>query len=75
MVDPRATVPISKAARNERRKAAATTCNAMAVALFVSAVLQPLMAGRYNVFAVIGALAGFVALQGALHYVLRSVED
>lgn len=75
MVERNPVQPISKAARNERRKAFATTCNAVAVALFVSAVLQPLMAGRFNVFGVASALACFIALQAFLHYILRHVED
>jgi hypothetical protein len=75
MVDAKLPTPISKAARNERRKAVATTCNAVSVALFVTAGLQPLMAGRYSMFSMIAAAGGFVAFQGVLHYILRQVED
>jgi len=75
MVETAPTHLISKAARNERRKAIATTCNAVSVALFVTAGLQPLMAGRYNLFSAIAAAVGFVAFQGVLHYILRQVED
>ncbi len=67
--------PISKAARNERRKAAATTCNALAVAFFVSAFFQPLISGHGNPMTMISAFATFVVLQAALHYILRQVED
>lgn len=67
--------PAGKAARNEQRKAIATTCNATAVAFLVSALLQPLVSGHANAPLVLGALMGFVALQGALHYVLCRVED
>lgn len=75
MVEARPARPISKAARNERRKAVAATCNAVSVALFVTAGLQPLMAGRYNMSSAIAAAVGFVAFQGILHYILRQVED
>ncbi|MET3665463.1 hypothetical protein [Caulobacter sp. 1776] len=66
---------MSKAARNERRKAFATTCNALAVAFFISAFLQPLLSGRPNFVAMISALLAFVVLQSGLHYVLGQVED
>jgi hypothetical protein len=75
MVEAKPTPPISKAARNERRKAAATTCNTVSVALFVSAGLQPLLAGRFSLAGVIPAVAAVVALQVVLHYILRQVED
>jgi hypothetical protein len=75
MVERQASIPISKAARNERRKAVATTCNAMAVALIVSAGLQPLMAGHFNLLNFICAGVAFIALQAVLHYVLRALED
>lgn len=64
-----------KAGRNERRKAIATTLNALAVALVISAVVQPLTSGRLNMGLVVGALAFFLVLQGFLHYVLARVED
>ncbi|PIB90841.1 hypothetical protein CSW62_04220 [Caulobacter sp. FWC2] len=66
---------ISKAARNERRKAFAATCNALSVALFISAGLQPLMAGRFNLLGALVISAVVVALQIVLHYILRQVED
>lgn len=66
---------IGKAARNERRKAFASTCNTVAVAFFVSALLQPIVGGELRWVSVIGALVGFVALQGFLHYILARVED
>jgi hypothetical protein len=75
MIERRTPISISKAARNERRKAAATTCNAVSVAVFVSAGLQPLVAGRFNLSGVIPAVAVVVALQVVLHYILRQVED
>ncbi len=75
MIEPEETSPISKAARNERRKAAATTCNALAVALLVAAFLQPLVSGHPSVIGTSAALVGFVALQGLLHYILKQVED
>ena len=64
-----------KAARNERRKAAATTCNAMSVALVVSIMVQPLTAGRINATSTVAALTAFVVFQGLLHYLLGLVED
>jgi len=66
---------ISKSARNERRKALATTCNAVSVALFISTGLQPLMAGRFSLLSVITVGAAVVVLQAFLNYVLRQVED
>jgi hypothetical protein len=67
--------PPGKAARNEQRKALAATCNAAAVALLASALLHPLVSGYSNSWVVMGALVGFIALQGALHYILYRVED
>ncbi len=75
MVEAKSARLISKAARNERRKAFATTCNAVSVALFISAGLQPLMAGRFSLLTVITVGVMVVALQVFLHYVLREVED
>lgn len=75
MVEAKPARVISKSARNERRKALATTCNAVSVALFISAGLQPLMAGRFNLSGVIAVTTLVVALQFALHYILREVED
>ncbi|USQ94935.1 hypothetical protein [Caulobacter sp. RL271] len=64
-----------KAARNEQRKALAATCDTASIAFVGSAFLQPLVAGHANALLVVGALASFVALQGALHYILYRVED
>lgn len=75
MIEVKLARPISKAARNERRKAVATTCNALSVAFFVSAGLQPLLAGRFNLSSAIALSAAFVALQAILHYILRQLED
>ena len=68
-------LPPGKTARNEQRKALAATCNATAVTLLGAALLQPLVSGRSNPLLVVGALVGFIALQGALHYVLYRVAD
>lgn len=75
MTEVRPRHPISKAARNERRKAFATTCNAASVAMLISVGLQPLMAGRFSLPGFVFGGVVFVALQGVLHYVLRYVED
>ena len=75
MIEPAASSSPGKAARNERRKAFAATCNTVAVAFFVSALLQPIIGGRLQWASMIGALIGFVALQGFLHYILARVED
>jgi hypothetical protein len=75
MVEQDFTSITGKAARNERRKAAATTCNALAVALFVSAFLQPLISGRASALGMAAALVGFVVFQAFLHYILIKVED
>ena len=66
---------LGKANRNERRKALATTLNAMSVAVFISAVVQPLSSGRFDLARMIVATAGFVVLQALLHYALTRVED
>jgi hypothetical protein len=75
MVEPDLSPSTGKAARNERRKAVATTCNAVSVAFFITAGLQPLMAGRYNLLGALAAAVAFVAFQGVLHYILGQVED
>jgi len=75
MVEPPIILPPGKAARNEQRKALAATCNAASVAFVGSAFLQPLVAGHANALLMVGALVSFVALQGALHYILYRVED
>lgn len=74
MVEPEQHVG-GKAARNEQRKAFATTCNAVSVAILVSAFLQPLAAGRPDPSAMLLTLAIFIALQALLHYFLAQVED
>jgi len=58
---------------NSARIAAA--CNALSVAFFVSAFLQPLILGQSKLAFIGGALMAFIAFQGALHYVLSRVED
>jgi hypothetical protein len=64
-----------KAARNEARKAVATTANALSITLFVTIWLQSLLSGRPLGLAGPVAAVVFVVLQGAAHYVLRKVED
>jgi hypothetical protein len=71
-----ASTPLTgKAARNEARKAIATTANAISITLLVTIWLQPMMSGRPVGLAGPLAAVVFVALQGAAHYVLRKVED
>ena len=66
---------VGKAARNEMRKALATTGNALSIAMVVTANLQPGFSGKpVGVGGVLG-LTAFVVLQGLIHYVLRKVED
>ncbi len=67
--------PAGKTARNETRKAIATTANAISITLLVTIWLQPVMSGRPVGLAGLVAVLVFVALQGAAHYVLRKVED
>jgi hypothetical protein len=66
---------LGKANRNERRKAVATTLNALAVAVVISAVVQPLTLGRFELVRSVWSAGGFLVLQGLLHYVLGRVED
>jgi len=66
---------VGKAGRNERRKAVATTLNAMAVAIVISAIVQPLTSGHVDWGRVAGAVVAFLVFQGLLHYVLTRVED
>lgn len=76
MTDPATSTPrVGKAARNEARKAIATTANALSITMVVTIWLQPMLSGRPLGFA--GPLAGlaFIVLQGLAHYVLRMVED
>lgn len=64
-----------KASRNERRKAVATVLNALAVAIFISAFLQPLLSGGFKLSRTVWGVGGFLVFQGALHYILKGVED
>jgi hypothetical protein len=76
MTEPSSILPSpGKANRNERRKALATTLNAVSVALLISGVLQPLSSERFDLARMILATAGFVVLQALLHYALTRVED
>ena len=75
MVEHPTPIRITKTARNEQRKAVATTCNAVSVALLISAGLQPLMAGHFSLPNCLSAGVTFIALQVVLHYVLRTLED
>lgn len=45
------------------------------MAFLGGAFLQPLVAGHANPWLFYGAMVSFLALQGALHYVLYRVED
>ena len=67
--------PLGKTGRNERRKAVATTLNAVAAAVVISAVVQPLTSGHVDWGRVAGAVGAFLVFQGLLHYVLTRVED
>lgn len=67
--------PPGKAARNERRKAAAATFNALSVAFAVTTVLQPILNGRINLLSALAALIAVIALQSLIHHVLGSIED
>ena len=64
-----------KAARNERRKAFATTLNAVGVAALIAAFVQPLVAGTATLLFSIAGVLVFIASQAALHYVLAKLED
>jgi hypothetical protein len=64
-----------KANRNARRRAIATTLNAMSVAVVISAVFQPLTSGNLDIERVVLATGVFIVLQIVLHYVLARVED
>jgi len=69
------TRPIGKAARNEQRKAVATTLNAISVALVVTAVLQPLTTRRFDTGLALLSASAFLVSQLVLHYILSRVED
>ncbi|MBL8549954.1 MAG: hypothetical protein JNJ73_08200 [Hyphomonadaceae bacterium] len=63
-----------KASRNERRKAVATTLNAIGVASFIGSILQALLGQSSNFVTFLVGLAIFTGTQGALHAVLKSIE-
>jgi hypothetical protein len=67
--------PETKTARNERRKAAATTLNALSVAALVGSTLQPFLGGRVDAVDILLGAAIFIAMQGGLHAILRGLED
>ncbi len=75
MTEPAPAPRIGKAARNEMRKALATTANALSITMLVTIWLQPMLSGQSVGFAGPVAIAGFVALQAVAHYVLHKVED
>ena len=76
MTEPASPAPrVGKAARNEKRKALATTGNALSIAMLVTASLQPALSGKSIGASGAVGLAAFVALQGLAHYILRKVED
>ncbi|PXA79627.1 hypothetical protein DMC25_21650 [Caulobacter sp. D4A] len=75
MTDREAPVRMGKAARNETRKAVATTANALSIAMLITAAIQPMTSGRPLGFGAFVAAAAFIVLQGLAHYVLRKVED
>jgi len=53
----------------------ATTGNALSIAMLVTVFLQPVSSGRAVGLAGVSAVAAFIALQVAAHYVLRKMED
>jgi hypothetical protein len=76
MTNPAAPAPhTGKAARNEARKAFATTANALSIAILVTIWLQPMLSGRAPGFSGPIAVGAFIALQALAHYVLSRVED
>ena len=67
--------PPGKAARNERRKAAAATFNALSVAFAITVILQPILNDRSDpLLALAAALAVFV-FQVLIYYILDGIED
>lgn len=68
--------PQSKAARNERRKATASTCIAIGVALLATAFFQPIATGRppQSLLSAV-AIVFFIVSQVAAHYILSRLED
>jgi len=76
MTEPASLFPgLGKANRNARRKALATTINAVSVALVISAVLQPLTSEALDLARVVLTAGLFLVLQVVLHDVLARVED
>jgi len=67
--------PESKAARKERRKAAAATLNAIGVAAFVGSGVLAFLGQAVEIATILLGVAIFVGTQGALHSILRGVED
>jgi len=75
MVEPATAPPPTKAGRNERRKAMATTLNAISVAVLVTMVIQPAATNHFSGAGFPLAVFAFLVLQLLLHYVLGRVED
>lgn len=67
--------PPGKAARNERRKAAAATFNALSVAFAVTAILQPVLNGRSDPLLALAAGIGAFVFQCLIHHILDGIED
>ncbi len=67
--------PESKHARNERRKAPAATLNAIGVAAMLATVVQVLLRQAVAGETILIGIAIFIGTQGALHAVLRGLED
>ncbi len=67
--------PESKAARNERRKAVAATLNALGVAVLLATGVRSVVGEMVAGETILVGIAIFIAAQGALHAVLRSLED
>jgi len=65
----------TKSARNERRKALATTLNALGVAILLATGGQSLLGHDVDPATIVIGLAIFIGTQGALHAVLRGIED
>jgi hypothetical protein len=67
--------PEGKNARNERRKAVAATCNAISVAAAAATALPALLNQDVQPATIVLGIAIFIGMQGALHAVLRGLED
>lgn len=66
----------SKAARNERRKAAATTLIAAGIAIAAAMFIQPMAGGpEPRVLPLLAAFFLIVASQAFAHYILSRIED